>query len=382
MRPFAIPPSGAEALEAARGLPPEARHVGQVSRAFGPEAARWAFAQWDLRQRAQAKFARAEAMLFDREGLEMASHERVAEAHARLFPAGELVADLTCGIGSDLIALARRGPAVGFELSPERAALARHNLAAHESSAEVREENALAARWDFEHAFADPSRRAGGQRLADPGSFEPPLHALECRMAGLRTGIVKLSPMLRDQDLGVGRRRVEFWSFGGECREAVVWLGREGSEAQPAAAAHIETGLRLSASEEQWLATDEPDEALFEADPAAIRAHALGSLGRLLNARPLGDSNGYLTGPSEAAGDEARAFSRAYRVLGAGRADEARIRSDLRRLDARLEAVKVRGAKEDPIRWQKRLRPEGGRAAVLILFPVGRSLRFALAEPI
>jgi len=59
-----------------------------VAKETSPEAAAWAFTQWRLRARARAKFAKAEAMLFDQDGLEMASAEPMAQLHASHFPTG------------------------------------------------------------------------------------------------------------------------------------------------------------------------------------------------------------------------------------------------------------------------------------------------------
>ena len=88
----------------------------QLEKRFGAEAARWASLQSDLRKKALAKFADGGQMLFDREALEQATHEAIAVYHASRFPAGEIVVDMTVGIGADLIALAARGPVIGFEL--------------------------------------------------------------------------------------------------------------------------------------------------------------------------------------------------------------------------------------------------------------------------
>src|SRR5687767_5373956 len=102
-----------EALSRASGLQPTPKNIDRVAEATSPEAARWAFEQWSLRKRAQEKFAKADEMLFTREALEQATHEELAHFHASQFPQRTRVADLTCGIGADLIALARNGEAVG-----------------------------------------------------------------------------------------------------------------------------------------------------------------------------------------------------------------------------------------------------------------------------
>ena len=69
-----------------------------------------ALAQRELRERAAAKFALAGRMWFTREGLEQASAEPLARHRAARYAGADRVADLCCGIGGDLSALARAGP--------------------------------------------------------------------------------------------------------------------------------------------------------------------------------------------------------------------------------------------------------------------------------
>ncbi len=65
-----------------------------------------ALTQQALRNAARAKFSRAGQMLFTRDGLEQASSELTAAHAAGRFAGPLLVADLCCGIGGNLVALA------------------------------------------------------------------------------------------------------------------------------------------------------------------------------------------------------------------------------------------------------------------------------------
>lgn len=349
----------------------------RAARETSPEAASWAFAQWESRRRARAKFARAADMLFAREALEQATHERVAAYHASRFPPGSAVVDMTCGIGADLIALAARGPAVGFELDPERAAYARWNLKAHGVEAEVREADSLA--WLKEggqagYLLADPARRVEGRRTLDPSQFAPDPTEIARLAAGSRLALVKLSPLLPDRFLAELGPRVEFLSFGDECREALVFLGAEAVPGRMAV--HVESGAFLPASEDLPLPAEEPDAYLFDADPAAIRVHGLGALCREYGLRPLGDAPGYLTGP-----DSVRSpWLRTYRTLGMGKPDAKSIRADARSLGRRVEEVKQRGAGVDGDHLRRELSALEGRPVSVVLWSVGKSVRRALVE--
>jgi hypothetical protein len=362
------------ALRLAEGLEANASNLMRVAGVTSPEDARWAFGQWSLRQRGLAKFALSKQMLFDVDGLEMATHETVAAYHASRFPIGSLVADLTCGIGADLIALARRGPALGFELDAGRASHAIHNLAVHGLQAEIAERDSLASEWAFEYAFCDPSRRSHGRRTLDTSQFSPDPRQVAERMRNMKLGGIKLSPMLSDRELEAFGGRLEFISFGGECREALVWLG---SLPEPGRrAVHIQSRSTLEAGADPPV-FGEPMRFLFEADPAAIRAHCLGTLCDRHGLSALGDSNGYLTGNGWAE----TPWLKTFEVLTSHPADIKRTKTELKLSGGGTPIVKSRVAGVDVEKLQRELRAPGidGELAVIV-YAVGRSVKHVICK--
>lgn len=364
-------PALRRALELAEGLPSTPANLDRVAAATSPESARAAFLLWDLRRRARIKFALAERMWFDRDGLEMATHERVAAARAHRFPEGAEVWDLTCGIGSDLLALAGRGPARGVDRNADRVAMANWNLAAHGRPETAAVGDALDIAPRAEYAVADPARRTAAGRVPNVDGYAPDPRALVAALQGARLFAIKLSPMLPDADLeGLGTE-LAFTSFGGECREAVVWGGRE---AEPGRYAwHVESGERLEAAPAPP-ETETPDVLVFDVDPAAVRAHAVGRLGLPV----LGGPRGYLTGPDPVPGP----WLRAYRTLWHGPADPKRTRAALRDLEGGPLTVKARGVRTDAAETARRYAGKGGRSLVLFVYPVGPSVRHLIAEPV
>ncbi len=360
------------ALAAAKGLPASPKELDRLGKLFGEEASRWAFSQWELRERAKARFEQASEMLFTREGLEQASHPAIARYRASRFPEGQWVADLTCSIGSDLIALAERGPTLGTDIDSERLNCASHNLSVCGVSAQISQADCLSFPWDFEFAIADPSRRVDGRRKANIDDFEPNPDKLAERMLDLQLGCLKLTPMLSDSELEGFGGQLEFLSFGGECREASVWLGRHVEASRKAI--HIESGEALEASESSD--SDAASEFLFEADPAAIRGHCLGTLCNQFGIWKLGDSNGYLTGPKAIES----VWLAGYRVLSDCKADDKALRLKLRELAATIDAVKSRVKGIEPELVRKKLQIEGNRGVILVAFPVGKSHRWLIVE--
>ncbi len=363
------------ALELAANRAPTPAEIERVAKQTNAEAARWAFAQWELRKRGAAKFALASQMLFDRDGLEMATHEAIAAYHASLFPVNATVFDLTAGLGADLIALANRGQAIGFETDAERASLCLHNLSIHPQKAKVSPES-FETLQHADYFFADPARRDSGRRTLDPSQFEPnPLHMFN-HFKDARLGVMKLSPMLPDEFLESMGVRLEFLSFRGECREALVMIG---AEAKPGrVAVHLESGSVLSTSDEFVAAVEEPAEFIFEADPAAIRAHSLATLATEFELQYLADSNGYLTGSQ----DVASPWLCGFRVLSSGRFDVGSLKRELKHLGSGTPILKQRGVKQNLQDLRKKLLLSGQRALTVAIYPVGKSLRQAIMEPL
>ena len=190
-----LSPAGTEVL----ALVAEAREAGEAPLATAARLRRdypaglvaAATAQDELRVAGRAKFSRAARMLFTRAGLEQASSETAARHRAARLAAAApgRLADLGCGIGGDLIALAAGREVLAVDRDPDHLLMAAHNAGVYDvaTGLTTRESDVrdvplagLAA------VFADPARRRArtargpargapkAQRLR-PGDSEPPL---------------------------------------------------------------------------------------------------------------------------------------------------------------------------------------------------------------
>jgi SAM-dependent methyltransferase len=204
--------------------PDDALRVGTRLRGrFPAELVAAALAQHELRARAAAKFARAASMWFTREGLEQASAEPLARHRAERYAGLPRVADLCCGIGGDLCALAPGRDALAVDLDPVHVRMARENARAHGAGevaavcADVRDLRLPRSLG----VFVDPARRAGGRRLPATAS-RPPLGwclGLADRVAGVG---VKTAPGLPLDQVPPGWE-VELLADRRELKEAVLW---------------------------------------------------------------------------------------------------------------------------------------------------------------
>ena len=158
----------------AAGEPPLAL-ASRLRRDFPAALVAAATTQDELRRAAGPKFSRAMRMLFTRPGLEQASSEAAARHRARRLAgaAPQRLADLGCGIGGDLIALAAGREVLAVDRDPVHLRMAVHNAGVYEAAAGVRtcrsdvRDVSLAG---VQAAFADPARRLpGGGRPAAAG---------------------------------------------------------------------------------------------------------------------------------------------------------------------------------------------------------------------
>jgi hypothetical protein len=347
------------------------RAVAALRREYPAEQVAVALEQAQLRQRARAKFADAEGMLFTRAGLEQASGDRVAHWRARRYREWSLVADLCCGIGGDTGALATERAVVAVDRNPLHARLAGWNARARGIPGlvwpVVGELPAFVPR--VEAAFLDPGRREGGGRTRSLAGMSPPIAAVAALARRLPALGVKLSPALDLEELtaalGELPYEVEFLSDRGECKEAVLWLGCLRSVARRAS--RVDAGVTLPVERSGESIPVGPEGAyLFEPDPAALRAGALGLLAAEHGLRQLDEEIAYLVGDHPVTSP----WLTGYRVLELLPFSLKPLRAALRERGVANVIVKKRGSAVEPQALRRRLLaglPRTGAQSVVVI---------------
>ncbi len=362
-------PQGQAALAAAAELAPDEstflRCAGRLEKRFPRALARAALETALLRHRARGKFTRADAMFFLREALEQSSAEAVARHRARRFAGLGAVADLCCGIGGDLIALAAECRVAAVDRDPLRLAMAGLNLSAYglRDKATLIEGDARTVDLPaIDAGFADPDRRGGGARVLAPDSYHPPLSDLLMRFAADFPLGVKLAPGVPLGELVSVPGELEFVSLEGELKECVLWRGRLAGPRNRATL--LPGGQTLAADAPAPPPPAGPPAAwLYDPDPAVVRAGLVGDLARLLDARPLDPSIAYLTGDRFVE----TPFARAFAVEAAMPFHLQALRDYLRAHNVGGVQVTRRGSAVEPAELERRLklRGEGFRTVVL-----------------
>jgi hypothetical protein len=398
---FLLSPRGGEALAEARDLlaaEPLAA-ITALRRRWTREEAAAALEQARLRERASTKFPRAAEMFFEREALEQGTGERIARWRARRYADRDQVADLACGLGGDALALAAVTRVIAVDRDPLRLALLRENAricgVAHRIA--LLQGSVPEAAPRASAAFADPARRAAGsggavRRTRSLAAMSPPLADLLLLSERIPAMGIKLSPALDERELAAalaGRpHELEFLSDGGECREAVLWLGDLVTAARrasvlPAGATRAtgRTGDGATGGSEGCVAASAPVGAyLYEPDAAVVRAHLVGLVAEELAAWTLDARIAYLSADRLVS----TPLATAYRVREA-------LPFHLRRVGEALAAcgygdvvVKKRGFPVEPEAIRRQLLPRlrGEGTALLFLTRVGEKHLAIIAETV
>ena len=342
--------------------PDDALAVGtRLRRRFPAELVAAALAQHELRARAAARFTLAGEMWFTREGLEQASTEPLARHRAGRYAGFDRVADLCCGIGGDLCALAPGRDAVAVDLDPVHPRMARENARVH-GAGEVG-----AVRADVRDlrlprslvVFVDPARRAGGRRLPAPGS-RPPLSwclGLGDQVAGVG---IKTAPGLPLGLVPPGWE-VELLADRRELKEAVLWSPALATTARRATVFPGPSTLVTRPGPPVRCA--QPGAFLLDPSPAVTRAGLVEELARDLGAWKLDPRIAFLSADEPLA----TPFGRLLRVDASLPWSLKTLRQVLRERGVGTVEVRKRGSAVDVADLTGRLRLRGHDRAVVVL---------------
>lgn len=317
-----------------------------------------------LREKARAKFSRADDMYFTREALEVATGEAVARHRAGRFGRFGTVADLCCGIGGDAIGLGLAG--CGFaavDRDPLKVRMAEANAAAYGLAGRFVCGDVLADPLpDADAAFADPHRRPGGRRTLKVNDCEPPLDALLARLPAGHPFGVKLAPGVPWDDLHRYGAEAEFVSLDGELKECVLWFGplkasRVRATVLPGPHMLIVDGP-IPAAE-----VAPPGAVLYDPDPAVTRSRLVGVLAAELGARQIDPAVAFLSSDTLLS----TPFAVAYRVGEVMPFHAKRVGERLRSLGVGRVTIVKRGSSldADEVLRKWKLRGEEHRAVIL-----------------
>ncbi len=280
-----------------------------------------------------------------------------------------MIADLCCGIGGNLIALAAvpgAGAVVGVDLDLTSLEFARHNVAVCAPGARAAFVQADVTRLPLgavDAVFTDPARRDGRRRLR-AGQSLPPLHwCLRLAETVPRVGI-KAAPGL-PRDLVPPGWETEFVAVGRDLKEALLWspaLADAATRATVLPAGDTLAGpAGAAAGEPVPLAA--PGAYLLDPSPAVTRAGLVAELARLTGTWQIDPMIAFLSSDEPVR----TPFGRTLRVLESAPWHEKRFARRLRELGIGAADIRRRGLAGDVAQIHRRLGLRGPGAATLVL---------------
>lgn len=387
-----------------------------LRRAYPGELVAAALTQQALRLSAREKFSRAGQMLFTRTGLEQASSELTARHAAARFAGSRVVADLCCGIGGNLVALAEAARAadsvaptddsmitessqqlpgtefrdhgsrvVGVDSDPTSLEFARHNVAVCAPAARagfVCADVTQAPLRVIDALFIDPARRDDRGRLP-AGQYRPPLsYCLRLAETFGRVGI-KAAPGVR-RDLVPDGWETEFVAVGRELKEALLWSpglatgGGAATRATVLPAGDTLTATMATTGNRKRSPVAPPGSYLLDPNPAVTRAGLVTDLAELTGTWQIDPMIAFLSSDEPAR----TPFARTLRIVESAPWHEKRFARRLRELGIGSADIRRRGLAGDVARIHRRLGLQGPGAATIVLTRVADQPWGLICQPL
>jgi SAM-dependent methyltransferase len=341
-----------------------------LRREYPAELVAAALTQQALRVAGRAKFDRADRMLFTRAGLEQASSELTARHAAGRFRTARVVADLCCGIGGNLVALAvlpGDRAVIGVDQDLASLAFARHNVSVYAPSSRVgyvRADVRELPLTGIDAVFIDPARRDSRGRLP-AGQYRPDLNWC-LRLARTVPSVgIKAAPGLR-RELVPTSWETEFVAVGRDLKEALLWspaLASCGCRATVLPSGDTLTLPAVPGSADAGPGTAPPGQFLFDPSPAVTRAGLVTDLGRLIGAWQIDPMIAFLSADEPTI----TPFARTLRVLESAPWHEKRFAVRLSELGIGSADIRRRGLAGDVAQIHRRLGLAGPGSAVIVL---------------
>lgn len=351
----------------------------QLRKSYSQDLVRAALTLAELRTRGRVKFSQANQMWFDRKSLEQATPELVSQHKVQRFSG--TVYDFCCGMGGDLISLAKHSTVVGVDLEPLLCQFALWNSEVHGVSEAVSVlTSSIEDVQDRQgRLHIDPDRRlhSGGKviRIED---YLPGLETLLELIQQFQGGAIKLSPASNFSGKFPGTE-TELISLNGECKEATIWFGDLAGDQEFRATAISKEGKVDSIAGhpmDAFVSITEAGEYIYDPDPAVVRSGLLDVVADQFSLSRLDPEEEYLTSTQQVQSP----FFRRFKILEALPNNEREIRKYFRSASFGQLEIKCRRIPVSIESLRRKLSLKGNAAGVLIIARLQGKARALVCE--
>jgi SAM-dependent methyltransferase len=332
---------------------------------YAPGLIAAALTQQALRMSGRAKFSRADSMYFTRAGLEQASSDLTARHSAQRYAGRSLVADLCCGIGGNLAALAEAaGQVLAVDADLQTLAFAGQNARVHGHLDDVTlvcadVHDLVLAGSAVQAVFIDPARRAGERRFR-AGDSRPPLEWCLSLAGQVPYVGIKAAPGLPHELVPAGWE-IEFVATGRSLKEALLWSPALATTSRRATL--LPDGYTLTSAPGPEVPVRAPGEFLLDPNPAVTRAGLVEELARSLGTWKIDPMIAFLAADQPVS----TPFARTLRVLESMPWNERQVARRLRDLGIGAADIRRRGLAGDVQQIHRRLGLSGDASATIVI---------------
>ncbi len=314
-----------------------------------------------LRKKAISKFTQADKMFFTQEALEQSTGEIIANHRAKRFIGMQKVADLTCGIGGDTIAISKYAKyTYALDIDPIKTAITRHNANCYNRKIDVINNDINAWFPITDAVFIDPSRRADGERFKIGHTIPSLDMILETVYKKISNIGIKLSPLLNYEMLEWDGE-IEIISENNICKEIVLWNGDLTTCKRRATI--LPSGISLIQIEPTpKIEITRPLNYIYEPDKAIIRAKLIRELAITYKLKLLDKHIAYLTSDYLIHSP----LLKSYKVIDIMPFNLKKLRAYLRKRKIGKVIIKKRAFPLTPEELQKKLHLKGDKEITLI----------------
>ncbi len=315
------------------------------------------------------RFPDAGRMFFTAKLVQQATSHAVAAYKAGRFPAKTAIADLCCGIGGDLLALAARGATVGVDSNHVALVLAAANcrVAGRHDVRLVQCEAAHFPLDGYDYWHADPDRRPAGRRTTRPELHRPSLAELERLRDQSPAAAIKLAPAADVPAHWADEAELEWVGEHRECKQLVVWCGELARHPGRRAATILRHGASpitvVGRAGELPPRAEQVGRYVYEPHAVVLAAGLAGHVAATHQLTTISADGGYLGGERLIADDALTAFE----VTDVMPFDTKRLKDALRQARVGRLEVKKRRVEVDPAAVRRQLKVPGVESRVLLL---------------
>ena len=334
--------------------------------------------QIKIQKRNLNKIPISNELLFTEQGAQQASSWKIAQYHATKFKTFNKVADLCCGIGVDLINIAKGKEQVyAIDLDADTLELAEYNCKNQNlDNIDFKLSKAEEFNKQIDAIFIDPDRRPVSSRKIAPEEYSPPFSKIIELRDICKNIAVKLSPAIDYKRLNLPLdSTLEFVSENGTLKEILLCMGKLSTENCERKAVLLSYNHILQNSDVKTKVT-EIQKYLFEPDPAIIRAGLVQELGSKIGYNLIDSKLALLTGSQIVQSN----FGKIYEVEEILKYDLKKVRKYVRENEIGELIIKTRGFPESVEKFRKKIKLKGNNSIVMFILRKGDNHIIVLSQ--